>query len=121
MPCCSSQIASEGAGRERTHFVTHSTFMKTLTSLFAAAVGSALFASVFPAQAAEREVPLNQGWGFHREEAQEASPPNGSAVSGTFDDSGWERVSLPHAARLDSPYLGDKFFKGICWYRRVIP
>jgi beta-galactosidase len=64
---------------------------------------------------------LNQGWAFHRVEPGEPSPASGSAVSGAFDDAAWEHVCLPHAAKLDSPYCGPNYFKGVCWYRRVIP
>ena len=62
-----------------------------------------LAASLATAHGSPREIPLNQGWSFHRVEANEATPPDGPTVSGTFNDTPWERVSLPHTARLDSP------------------
>ena len=73
------------------------------------------------AHPAPREVPLNQGWSFHRvDPGDDAVPDDGAASTGGFDTRGWESVSLPHTPRLDSPYLGEKFFKGVCWYRHVI-
>jgi beta-galactosidase len=67
-----------------------------------------------------REIALNQGWSFHRIELGEVTELAGPAVSGTYDDGAWERVSLPHPVRIESPNCGSDYFKGECWYRRVI-
>ncbi|MDR2982721.1 MAG: DUF4982 domain-containing protein [Puniceicoccales bacterium] len=67
-----------------------------------------------------REISLNQGWKFSIEnKATPESDPDEAQAS--FDDSTWEKVNLPHTPRLDSPNVGDKYFKGICWYRQQIP
>lgn len=91
--------------------------MKTRVWLFLA-----LFGVVALAQAAlaPRETPLNQGWRFHRVETNETAPLAGAEVSGAFDDSGWERVCLPHAVKIEAPTHGPDYFKGVCWYRKTI-
>lgn len=42
----------------------------------------------------------------------EASAPPG--------DVKWETVCLPHTAKVESPDVGGHYFRGGCWYRRVI-
>jgi beta-galactosidase len=55
---------------------------------------------------------LNQAWQFRRE---------GSSVARIDDESAWEQVHLPHAARLDPLNAsGGQNFQGVCWYRRNI-
>ncbi len=71
---------------------------------------------------ADQVVPINQGWRFVREDAPAAArAPDARRAQPGFDDSGWERVTLPHSARLDPPTHGPAYFQGVCWYRRRIP
>lgn len=82
-------------------------------------IGISLLASV---QAfSGEELPLNQGWSFHRVENAGEPTLDGAAVSAAFDESTWEQVTIPHTAKVESPYCGEHYFKGICWYRRTIP
>lgn len=72
-------------------------------------------AGVAPAISAatnRRTLSIDPGWRFLRGDAS-------GAQATAFDDSGWERVSLPHTVRLE-PALnsGVKNYQGIAWYRR---
>ena len=62
---------------------------------------------------------LNAGWRFHLGDIPEAAQP-------AFDDSAWERVTIPHTFKLTSLTLDgcddDKtqptFHREVGWYRR---
>lgn len=49
----------------------------------------------------------NQDWLFSRGDA-------GLVTS----DSGWEKVSLPHPARIEEPMAAATHYQGVCWYRK---
>src|SRR5262245_26654672 len=53
------------------------------------------------------------GWQFVRAEEPAAASPS-------FDDSKWETVSLPHAARVEALVAGKENpqWQGTCWYRK---
>lgn len=62
-----------------------------------------------------RVVRLDGGWRFIRADVPGAEAPG-------FDDSGWERVTLPHTARVESlvtgpPGSATHQWQGVCWYR----
>jgi beta-galactosidase len=60
---------------------------------------------------------LNQGWRFHRIDT--AEEPQQAFSDPTFDDGGWESVSVPHSVRLEPENAsGMRNFQGVCWYRR---
>lgn len=61
---------------------------------------------------------LDDGWRFLR-----ADVPGGERPG--LDDAAWERVSLPHTARIESlvtgpPGSGQEQWQGVCWYRLPI-
>jgi len=68
-----------------------------------------------------REQSLNHDWRFRREEPGSPFSDNTIEAGESFPDGSWERVCLPHTARIDDPSCGPDYFRGICWYRRVIP
>jgi beta-galactosidase len=61
------------------------------------------------AKAQRTVVPLADGWRFHLGEI-----PGG--LSGTADESGWERVSVPHSWSNADAVPGKQFYSGDSWY-----
>ncbi|MGW0519250.1 glycoside hydrolase family 2 TIM barrel-domain containing protein [Crossiella sp. NPDC003009] len=60
-------------------------------------------------------VGLHTGWSFHRGEAPGAAEPG-------FDDSGWDRVTVPHSWNgRDGQDGGNDYYRGPGWYRRGLP
>lgn len=65
---------------------------------------------------------INNGWKFH------LNNPKGDPTKVNFDDSNWEKVSVPHTLKLVSYYLDsvketwvqEKFLRQIGWYRKII-
>jgi len=67
------------------------------------------------------ELNLNDGWHFKLASAGTNSlSPDAPESVGTLNDSKWENVFLPHTPRIESPEKAEKYFQGICWYRRQI-
>ena len=65
---------------------------------------------------------LDRGWRFLRLDAADGSADRARP---DFDDAGWEEVSLPHTARIESLVTGvpgspTAQWQGHCWYRRTI-
>jgi len=71
---------------------------------------------------AREKIQLNQGWKFQPGNVSPAPLQPG------FDDSGWDRVNLPHTFRLTSLNLDDStdtsaqetFHRDISWYRKSL-
>jgi len=84
----------------------------------AAAGAATLLADPAEASAAppgSRVTRLDTGWRFHLGDAPGAERPG-------FDDRGWERVTLPHTARIEALVTGPPGspthqWQGTCWYR----
>lgn len=57
---------------------------------------------------------FSHDWQFLRADAPQAHTP-------AFDDSKWERVTLPHTARVEALVAGKENpqWQGICWYRKT--
>lgn len=72
-----------------------------------------LFANATGLHASDSE--FNKGWRFHLGDAPSAEGIN-------FSDDDWERVTLPHPARLEARICGkenNQQWEGICWYRKT--
>jgi beta-galactosidase len=59
------------------------------------------------------EVGLNQGWRFQLGDASGAEQPG-------FDDTGWQRVDLPHTWNARDGEDGGSYYRGAGWYRREL-
>lgn len=57
------------------------------------------------------DLDFNPGWVFHRGEQI-------GAEAASFNDAGWERVTLPHTVRLEPKVTGGGNYQGIAWYRK---
>lgn len=71
------------------------------------------------AGASPARLPLEGGWAFVRADASGAWAPS-------FDDAAWERVAIPHTARVEAVVTGPSGteagqWQGVCWYRRRLP
>lgn len=60
------------------------------------------------------EVPMTHGWRFHQGEVAKAAQPR-------YDDSGWQRVSLPHTWNGRDGADGGSYYRGVGWYRKTLP
>lgn len=60
------------------------------------------------------EVPITHGWRFHQGDAPEAAQPG-------YDDSGWQRVNLPHTWNGRDGEDGGSYYRGAGWYRTALP
>ena len=73
-----------------------------------------LLTLTFSVQAVERqELNFNAGWRLCVGDVAEASKPE-------FDDSGWQKVTLPYAFNGDEAFRKDivDLTDTICWYRK---
>ena len=98
-------------------------FQKKLTWLCAVALGASqlLHANQLPAPAARVEMRLNDAWRFARVENQtNIFQPDPAEAAVAFSDAKWEKVFLPHTVRIEQPESAQKYFQGVCWYRRQI-
>ncbi|TYA71729.1 glycoside hydrolase family 2 TIM barrel-domain containing protein [Seonamhaeicola marinus] len=59
---------------------------------------------------------INADWKFKKIETSIDSEANWHLT--TFNDSGWEAVSLPHTANIE-PQTVNNQWQGICWYRKT--
>lgn len=66
--------------------------------------------SLIPTMAQRNIKTFNDGWRFLREDA------NASATS--YNDSSWEKVSLPHTWNIDA-YVKKDYYRGAAWYRKT--
>jgi len=85
-------------------------YKKLLLSLFVFLINN----SILNAQGTDtREIlNFNTNWAFHSGTLKGAYLPD-------FDDSEWEKVSIPHVMRIEKKHDGGgKVFQGIGWYRR---
>lgn len=57
--------------------------------------------------------PFNDDWRFLRDDVPGAERPG-------FDDTAWERVTLPHTPRIEALVCGSDSpqWQGVCWYRK---
>ncbi|MFS0880589.1 glycoside hydrolase family 2 TIM barrel-domain containing protein [Metabacillus niabensis] len=56
---------------------------------------------------------LNQEWKFLKQDEKEAKEK-------TFNDHEWEQLSLPHTWNAIDGANGHDYYRGACWYRKVI-
>jgi len=57
--------------------------------------------------------PFNDDWRFLRDDVPGAERPG-------FDDTAWEKVTLPHTPRIETLVCGSESpqWQGVCWYRK---
>ena len=59
------------------------------------------------------QIGVNDNWRFHKGGTEYANTPD-------FDDTKWDRVSLPHTWNATDPFDDDQtYFRGIGWYRKT--
>lgn len=63
-----------------------------------------------PAAAAPQTISLDRGWHFIRKDV-----PNAEALN--FNDSSWEKITLPHTWNAKDGQSNGKYYRGIGWYR----
>lgn len=89
--------------------------------LLALVIGLLTGSNLARAEGGRSETLLNHGWRFEiaggGTNALQPDPPEAAAA---FNDSGWERVDLPHTPRIEQPERAQNYFQGVCWYRRQI-
>ena len=77
-------------------------------------VTSLVVAAAIPADVRAREDQrLDSGWHFTLVDVSNAMDPG-------FDDSGWQRVSLPHNWGWEEAQQGKDYYRGPGWYRREL-
>ncbi len=87
-------------------------FLAGLTGICLLAASGCQIRSHFPNENTSRTTLLiNNGWAFHKGEQP-------GAEAADFNDSGWDRVGLPHSASI--PYWVDmvEVYEGDVWYRK---
>jgi beta-galactosidase len=92
-------------------------FVQGMTAAASAAViGRPGSTRRWPLDGGRQVTRLDDGWRFLRDDPEWARDPG-------FDDSRWERVTLPHSARIEALVTGPPGtpgaqWQGLCWYRR---
>ena len=85
---------------------TKKTFWLTLLAIFCSAI--------FPLCAAPREdTQLVDGWKFFRGDISHAEQIS-------FQDGGWQKISLPHCWGWEDAQQGKNYYRGPGWYRREL-
>lgn len=108
-------VGSEVKGETRT-FAKPMRRREFIGTLAAAGAAAALRpALAWAAVPGGRSTRLDTGWRFHLGDAAGAEQPS-------FGDAAWERVTLPHTARIEALVTGPPGsptyqWQGICWYR----
>ena len=98
-------------------------FQKKFTWLCAVALGASqmLHAGQLSANAGRVELRLNDAWRFARvENRTNIFQPDASEAVVAFNDAKWGKVFLPHTPRIEQPESAQKYFQGVCWYRRQL-
>lgn len=91
--------------------------MGNLTKYFSAFLILLFSFSSISSLVAKNEFPretlnFNTDWAFHLGDIQKA-------ISSKFDDSSWEKVSIPHTMRIEGKHDGGgAVYQGVGWYRR---
>lgn len=91
-------------------------FVQSMTgAASAAAIGRPGWAQRWQHFGGRQATRLDTGWRFLRDDPDGAHDPS-------FDDSPWERVTLPHSARVEALVTGPPGtpgaqWQGLCWYR----
>ena len=86
----------------------HTTLWLLLIALSGAGLTTSLYASPV------RQIrPLGQSWLFLRQDLA-----NGGSLA--IDDSGWERIDLPHTYNAIDGTTSTTFYRGPAWYRRTV-
>ena len=62
---------------------------------------------------AREDTLLSEGWRF-----QKGDETNATSV--TFDDSSWQKISLPHCWGWEEAQVTNKYYRGPGWYRRAL-
>lgn len=89
-------------------------FLSCLLALTAARVSAAATpAHSVPIASPRMATPLDSGWLFLRKDAKGAETVD-------YDDSSWQRVTLPHTYDAADADAGDTFYRGPAWYRRTL-
>ncbi len=73
--------------------------------------------ATIPAADVRREVPLSDGWSFHKGDVAD-----GAAAGRTADPAEvWQNVTVPHCWNAtDGEDGGNDYYRGECWYRRTL-
>jgi beta-galactosidase len=91
--------------------------MKKKTVLVPALLITVLIAASITVASARTKTSLNMGWKFTRSDVADAR-------ASVFNDSSWQRISLPHTWNVEDPWDDEPgYYRGVGWYRRdlIIP
>ncbi|HYJ78370.1 MAG TPA: glycoside hydrolase family 2 TIM barrel-domain containing protein [Longimicrobiaceae bacterium] len=93
-------------------------FVRTVAAAGAATFIDPASMDAHPLPSPGMKTRLDTGWRFIRDDVSGGERPG-------LDDAGWERVSLPHTARIEAVVTGEPGstthqWQGTCWYRRTL-
>ena len=74
-----------------------------------------IFTTLFWGQKTSVKLNFNHDWKFTK--ITGTTTADKDLVQANFDDSNWEKVSLPHTANIE-PLVVNNQWQGICWYRK---